>query len=38
MSVVFLTSDTHFGHANICKFTKQDGTPRAYAAFKNNIL
>jgi calcineurin-like phosphoesterase family protein len=27
MSAVFLTSDTHFGHANICKFTNYDGTP-----------
>ena len=22
----FLISDTHFGHANICVFTKSDGT------------
>jgi calcineurin-like phosphoesterase family protein len=27
MPSVFLTSDTHFGHANICKFTNYDGTP-----------
>ena len=26
MSAVFLTSDTHFGHANICKFHNFDGT------------
>ena len=27
MPAVFLTSDTHFGHANICKFTNYDGSP-----------
>ena len=27
MPNVFLTSDTHFGHANICKFTNYDGSP-----------
>ena len=27
MSAVFLTSDTHFGHKNICKFTNYDGSP-----------
>lgn len=27
MPSVFLTSDTHFGHANICKFTNSDGSP-----------
>lgn len=27
MPSVFLTSDTHFGHANICKFTNYDGSP-----------
>lgn len=27
MPSVFLTSDTHFGHANICKFTTSDGKP-----------
>ena len=27
MPSVFLTSDTHFGHANICKFTTADGKP-----------
>lgn len=27
MPAVFLTSDTHFGHINICKFTNYDGTP-----------
>lgn len=26
MPAVFLTSDTHFGHANICKFHNFDGT------------
>lgn len=26
MPSVFLTSDTHFGHANICKFHNYDGT------------
>jgi calcineurin-like phosphoesterase family protein len=26
MPSVFLTSDTHFGHTNICKFTNKDGT------------
>ena len=26
MPSVFLTSDTHFGHANICKFTNYDGS------------
>lgn len=27
MPNVFLTSDTHFGHVNICKFTNYDGSP-----------
>ena len=27
MPSVFLTSDTHFGHVNICKFTNYDGSP-----------
>jgi len=27
MPSVFLYSDPHFGHANICKFTNYDGTP-----------
>ena len=27
MPAVFLTSDTHFGHNNICKFTNYDGSP-----------
>lgn len=27
MPAVFLTSDTHFGHKNICKFTNYDGSP-----------
>jgi calcineurin-like phosphoesterase family protein len=27
MPSVFLTSDTHFGHINICKFTNYDGSP-----------
>lgn len=27
MPAVFLTSDTHFGHTNICKFTNYDGSP-----------
>lgn len=27
MPAVFLTSDTHFGHNNICKFTNRDGSP-----------
>ena len=27
MPSVFLTSDTHFGHKNICKFTNYDGSP-----------
>jgi len=27
MPSVFLTSDTHFGHTNICKFTTADGAP-----------
>jgi calcineurin-like phosphoesterase family protein len=27
MPSVFLTSDTHFGHANICRFTTADGAP-----------
>lgn len=26
MANVFIVSDTHFGHQNICKFTKGDGT------------
>lgn len=26
MPSVFLTSDQHYGHANICKFTNKDGT------------
>ncbi len=26
MSNIFLIADTHFGHANILKFTKEDGT------------
>jgi calcineurin-like phosphoesterase family protein len=27
MPSIFLTSDTHFGHAGICKFTNSDGSP-----------
>ena len=27
MPGVFLTSDTHFGHVNICKFTNYNGSP-----------
>jgi calcineurin-like phosphoesterase family protein len=27
MPSVFLTSDTHFGHVNICNFTNYDGSP-----------
>ena len=27
MPAVFLTSDTHFGHVNICNFTNYDGSP-----------
>ena len=27
MPSVFLTSDTHFGHAGICRFTTNDGKP-----------
>lgn len=27
MPNTFLVSDTHFGHANICRFTRADGTP-----------
>jgi calcineurin-like phosphoesterase family protein len=27
MSNVFLISDTHFGHSNICRFTRDDGSP-----------
>jgi calcineurin-like phosphoesterase family protein len=26
MANVFLTSDTHFGHAGVCKFTREDGS------------
>ena len=26
MSRVFLTSDTHFGHAGVCRFLREDGT------------
>ena len=26
MANIFLTSDTHFGHAGTCKFTRQDGS------------
>ena len=26
MPSVFLVSDTHFGHAGVCRFTKADGT------------
>ena len=26
MPAVFLTSDTHFGHAGVCKFLRDDGT------------
>ena len=26
MPAVFLVSDTHFGHAGVCKFTRDDGT------------
>lgn len=27
MPNTFIVSDTHFGHANICRFTRADGTP-----------
>lgn len=27
MNNIFLTSDTHFGHNNICHFTNSDGSP-----------
>ena len=27
MTNVFLVSDTHFGHKNICVFTREDGSP-----------
>jgi calcineurin-like phosphoesterase family protein len=27
MANIFFVSDTHFGHANILKFTRQDGSP-----------
>lgn len=27
MPSTFIVSDTHFGHANICRFTRADGTP-----------
>jgi calcineurin-like phosphoesterase family protein len=27
MPNIFLTSDTHFGHVNICNFTNYDGSP-----------
>lgn len=27
MSTTFLTSDTHFAHAGICRFLRDDGTP-----------
>jgi len=26
MPAVFLTSDTHFGHAGVCRFLREDGT------------
>lgn len=26
MPSVFLVSDTHFGHAVVCRFTRDDGT------------
>jgi len=28
MPAVFLTSDTHFGHAGVCKFTESDGVTK----------
>ena len=28
MPAVFLTSDTHFGHAGVCKFTEADGVTK----------
>ena len=28
MPAVFLTSDTHFGHDNICRFTRSDGVTK----------
>jgi calcineurin-like phosphoesterase family protein len=28
MSAVFLVSDTHFGHAGVCKFTESDGVTK----------
>jgi calcineurin-like phosphoesterase family protein len=28
MPAVFLTSDTHFGHAGVCKFTRDDGVTK----------
>jgi len=28
MPSVFLTSDTHFGHANVCKFMRSDGVTK----------
>lgn len=27
MSDIWIISDTHFSHANICKFTREDGSP-----------
>jgi calcineurin-like phosphoesterase family protein len=28
MPAVFLTSDTHFGHAGVCRFTRRDGVTK----------
>jgi len=28
MPAVFLTSDTHFGHAGVCRFTEADGVTK----------
>ena len=28
MPAVFLVSDTHFGHAGVCRFTRNDGVTK----------